>query len=141
MRSSLPFFENQKKCLPWLRKKGADYVYPWVKELQNIFLWGLFSFCFWQNVYQSTLYEAPQNLPFPEKFLVAHLHSGIILFAKCSISNVWQCSKHNSILITVQKFVEWAYAMYCIKHIQNFDIFRTLFIQVYAGIFKHIHHY
>ena len=32
------------------------------------------------NLYRSAI--VPRNLPFPEKFLVAHLHSGIILFAK-----------------------------------------------------------
>ena len=32
---------------------------------------------FWQNVYQSAL--VPQNFPCPEKFLVAHLYSSIIL--------------------------------------------------------------
>ena len=31
--------------------------------------------------------------------------------------------------------------LYCIRHIQNSGIFTTLFIQVYAGIFKHIQHY
>ena len=31
--------------------------------------------------------------------------------------------------------------MYCIWHIHNLGIFRTLFIQVYADIFKHIHQY
>ena len=31
--------------------------------------------------------------------------------------------------------------MYCFKHIQNSGIFRTLFVQVYSGIFKHIQHY
>ena len=33
-----------------------------------------------KNAYQSVL--VPQNLPFPEKFLVVSLHSGIILFTK-----------------------------------------------------------
>ena len=32
--------------------------------------------------------------PCPEKFLVAHLHSGITLFAKRSIVDVWQCSEY-----------------------------------------------
>ena len=30
----------------------------------------------------------------PEKFLVAHLHSGIILFAKRFILNIWQCFEY-----------------------------------------------
>ena len=40
--------------------------------------------------------------------------------------------------ITAQSFVQWPYAMYCIRH--NPGIFRTLFIQVYSGIFKDIQH-
>ena len=32
----------------------------------------------------------------PEKFLVAYQHSGIIIFAKCSILNVWQCFEYVS---------------------------------------------
>ena len=36
----------------------------------------------------------PRKLPCPEKYLVARLHSGIILSAKGSILNVWQCSEY-----------------------------------------------
>ena len=32
--------------------------------------------------------------PSPKKILVVHLHQGIILFAKRSIFNVWQCSEY-----------------------------------------------
>ena len=46
---------------------------------------------FEQNIYCSVL--VPQNFPCPENFLVAQLHSGIILFAKWSILIVWQCSE------------------------------------------------
>ena len=42
------------------------------------------------GVFDKILIEMPTDLPqyFPEKFLVARLHSGIILFAKHSILNV-----------------------------------------------------
>ena len=43
--------------------------------------------CFWQNVYRSSLLG--WNIPCPEKFLVACLHSDIILFAKWCILNTW----------------------------------------------------
>ena len=32
------------------------------------------------------------------------------------------------------------HAMYCIRYIQSSDIFRTIFIHEYLGIFKHIQH-
>ena len=31
--------------------------------------------------------------------------------------------------------------LHCTRHIQNFGIFKTLFIQIYAGIFNHIQHF
>ena len=46
-----------------------------------------------------------------------------------------------SVSITAQLFVQWFYAMYYIRHIQNSDIISTLLFQVYAGIFNHIEHY
>ena len=77
-----------------LEKRGTECVHLWVKcfiqnvllivsrrkKLQNVSLWGLSFLCFWQNVYWSAL--ALRNLPWPEKFLVVCLHSGIILFYK-----------------------------------------------------------
>ena len=68
-------------------------------------------------------------------------HSGIILFAKRCILNVWQCSEYASSSITTKKFVQWPYAMFCIRLIQNSGIFRTLFIQIYSCIFKDIKYY
>ena len=32
--------------------------------------------------------------PYPKKFLVAQIYSGIILFTKRSILNIWQCSEY-----------------------------------------------
>ena len=43
-------------------------------------------------------------------------HLGIILFTKCSILNAWEYSEYTSALITAQLFVQWPYAMYCIRH-------------------------
>ena len=50
----------------------------------------LFLLCFSQNVYQNSV--VAQNLNCREKCLTAHLPAGIVLLAKCSILNVWQCS-------------------------------------------------
>ena len=114
-RSPLPLFENQK-CLCF-GKKGPDCVHLCVEfSIQNansrVFRWknskmfpclqGLFSFFlfFWQNVYCSVL--VPRNLPCPEKFVIAHLPSGTILFAKHSILIAWQCSEYVSASITMQ---------------------------------------
>ena len=46
-----------------------------------------------------------------------------------------------SVLISTQSNLYFAFILYCIRHIQNSGIFKNLFIQVYAGIFKHIQHY
>ena len=46
-----------------------------------------------------------------------------------------------SVSITAQLFVQWPYAMYCIRHIQNSVIFSALFFQVYADIFNHVECY
>ena len=67
--------------------------------------------------------------------------SGIILFAKHSILNVWQCPEQDSVEITAKYFVQWPCALHCIRRIQNSGIFRTLLIQMYPSIFKHIKHY
>ena len=89
-RSPLPFFENLKKC-PDFGKKGPNCVHPWVESsIQNVILrvsrrkssktfpCGAIFLCFWRKVYRSVL--IPQNLPCPEKFLVARLHlNGLVL--------------------------------------------------------------
>ena len=58
-RPPLPFLENQKKC-PDLGEKAPKCLPA-----------GPFSLCFCRKVYRSTL--IPQNLPCPEKILVALL--------------------------------------------------------------------
>ena len=74
-----------------------------------------------------------------KKILVAHLQSGIIVFAKRAILNVWQCSEYVSILVTAQQIGQWPYAMYCSRHIQNNST--LCFFQVYATIFSVIKAY
>ena len=106
----MPWFWKKKKKnkkVPWFlkkkKKKDAGCVHLWVKfSNQNVILtnfkifpYRVFFLCFCRNVYRSAL--VPQNLPCPEKFLVAYLHSDIVLFAKCSILNVWQCSAYISL--------------------------------------------
>ena len=66
--------------------------------------------------------------------MVVHLHSGIILFAKCSILIVWQCSGYVSASITAQ----YSYAANCIRHITNSGILNTLVFKVYVN---HIQRY
>ena len=92
-RSPLPFFENLKKC-PDFGKKGPNCVHPWVESsIQNVilrvsrrkssktFLCGAIFLCFWRKVYRSVL--IPQNLPCPEKFLVARLVKHQVEFLRC----------------------------------------------------------
>ena len=74
-----------------------------------------------------------------KKILVAHLQSGIVVFAKRAILNVWQCSEYVSILVTAQQIGQWPYAMYCSRHIQNNST--LYFFQVYATIFSVIKAY
>ena len=103
--------------------------------------------------------------PYPEKFLVAYLHEGIVLLAEYSILNVWQST---SVSIAAHWFVQWPYAMYWIRYIQNSGMFSTVclllfffrymlahsvvfsdikaysrnrdIIKAYLGLFRHIQH-
>ena len=96
--ASPALFENRKKC-PHFGKKDPDCIHLWVKfSIQNIVLRvsrrknsqifhaGPFFLVFLTKC----LSKCPSStkLQCPEKFLVAHLHSFIILFAKRSILNV-----------------------------------------------------
>ena len=85
---------------------------------------------FLTNVYWSAI--VPQNSPCPEKLLLAHLHSRIILFAKRSILNAWQCSEYFSVSITIQQFVPWPNAMFCIIHIQNSGLWICISLKKYS---------
>ena len=50
------------------------------EKTQNVSSYGPFFSSFCQNVYRSAL--VPRNFPYPEKFLVKRLNSGVILFCK-----------------------------------------------------------
>ena len=137
------FSSNGLPC-PYLKIENC--VHLWVRfSIQNVILEvssrknskifpAFFFLCFWWNVYQSAMF--PQNLAYHEKFLVARLHSGIILFAKGFILNIWQCSEYMCLSNLYSDLL--LRTAYFITHIQKSGIFRTLFIQVYAGIIKHI---
>ena len=87
-KNSLPFFENQKKCTDFGKKKGPDSIILSLNLPFKMKFWeylgektplrSLFFFNFWQNVYWSALIS--RNLPCPEKFLVARLFYYIIIF-------------------------------------------------------------
>ena len=108
-----------------------------MKKTPKCFPVGLFFMFFWRNVYRSA--QVPQNLLCHENFLIVCLHSGIIVFTKRSILNVWQClNMHLSwqllsnlysdlILCTASDtFRILAYSELC--------LFR--YVQAYWGIFK-----
>ena len=83
-------------------------------------------------------YPASTKPPLSWK-MYPEIYSKIILFAKRSILNIWQCSEYFCFdNYTVICKVNLCYLLH--KHIQNSGIFRTLFIQVYAYTFKHIQH-
>ena len=79
-----PFLKIEK-TFPDFGKKGPNSDHPWVEssiqnvvlsvsrgeKLRNFYLRDLFFLCFWRKAYQSAL--TPQNLPCPEKVLVARL--------------------------------------------------------------------
>ena len=79
--------------------------------------------------------------------MVAHLHSGIILFAESFILNIWQCSEYvclNKCLVIC--IVTLCYVLYQTHaefwHIQQF-VFPgiCLHIQSYSVLLRHIHTY
>ena len=123
-----------------LLKKDRDWLHLWLKfsiqnvvlilswkKIQNVSLRGFFLVFLTKCLSNCSSSTKP---PLPWKFLFVCLHSGIIRFAKRSILNVWQCSEYVPVSITACYIVQWSYAMYCIRHIQNSGIFRILFIIV-----------
>ena len=138
-------------------EKSPNCIHLWVKfSIQNVVLRisrrknskmfpCCFPFlCFWRNVYWSAL--VPCNLLCPEIFLVARLHSGIILFAKCSISYVWQCFEYvcldNCPVICT---LTLCYVLHQIHseswHIPNSAYSGTCkHIQAYSSLLRHISH-
>ena len=133
----MPWFWKKRSWLcPIFFHSKRNYNSIYEKKLQNVSLQGFFF------VFDEIFIEVQKSRP--ENFLVACLHSGIIHFTKHSILNVLQCSEDTSDPITAHQFVQWPYAMYCIRHIQNFEIFRTLFCrynQAYSSIFSIIKAY
>ena len=134
--------------LPCPYLKIENCVHLWVRfSIQNVILGvssrknskmfpcvAFFFLCFWWNVYRSATF--PQNLPYHEQFLVARLHWRIILFANGFLLNIWQCSEYVCLSNLYSDLL--LCTTYFITHIQKSGIFRTLFIQVYAEIIKHI---
>ena len=132
-----PFLKIERSALN-LEKRNPDCVHLCVKfSIQNIILrvsrrknskmfhCRAFFLVFLCNGFRSALVS--QNL----SYLVACWHSGIILFAKRSILNVWKSSEYSflnncSVICTVT-------LRYCVRHIQNSDILRT-----HSDILRHI---
>ena len=87
--------------------------------------------------------------------MVVHLHSGINLFAKFSILNVWQCSEYDcldncSVICTVILFTILAYSTVFSGICQHVQLYSALFrnidtygdiIKAYLSIFKFIQAY
>ena len=112
---SLLFFKIEKSVLIWERKALCQ---PSVKfSIQNVVLrvsWRKTPKCFAAgplflvflmkclSKYWSTPVPQPPLPPCLDKFMAANLHQGIILFAKRSILNVWQCSEYVSVSLTAQ---------------------------------------
>ena len=130
--------------------KGPDCVHLWVKfSIQNMAL----------RVFRRKI---PIFFPavslflvlltnVPERFLAAHLHSGIILFAKRSILNIWQCSEYTcfdnwSVICTgilcyvctaSETFRILAYSALCFfKYILTYSIIFSV-VKAYLRIFRH----
>ena len=71
----------------------------------------------------------------PKKFLVAHLHSGIILFAKLFIWNVWQCFEYVCLGNCSVNSVTLCYALY------QTDIFRIIVAYSALWFFRYMSAY
>ena len=132
----------------WFWKKGPDCVYLRFKfSIQNVvsrvsgrknskmFPFGTF---FWRNICGSA--PVPRISPIL-KISGCAATTQALFFMQDVRSKMCEC-EYASVSIDAQYFVQWPYAMTCIRHnMQNSGIFRILFIQVYSGIFKHIQHY
>ena len=113
-RPPLLVFENRKKWPDFLILENVSNVgvHLWIKfPTQNVVLrlsrrknftmfpcGVLFSWVFGEMFIKVPYFQS--SLPW--RMLATHLHSDIILFAKRSISNVWQCPEHASVMITAQ---------------------------------------
>ena len=128
------FFENRKR-FPDFGKKDPDCVHLWF-PIQNVVL------------RVSRRKNSKMLKPrLPEKYLVARLHSGIILLAKRSILNIWQCSEdvclnNCSVIctVTLSYVLHQAYTEFWI--IQN-SVYSGVCrrIETYSALLRHIHAY
>ena len=113
MESSVALFAKSKKNALILEKRPqlspslvrifrskSSFKSIYKKKLKNFCLGGIFSLRFLQKVYQSNL--IPQNLPCPEKYLIAHLH----LFLSESKSSFITWSASSLIMIYMLKLFE-----------------------------------
>ena len=118
------------------RIRGPNCVHLWVEfSIQNVVwrvsrkkwfprpLFLVFLTKYWSQCSSSSSHP----LQGPEKFLIAHMHSGIL--------NVWRIS----VSITAQR----VYAMYCIRTIYNSGIFSTVFFLFFffSGICQYVQSY
>ena len=106
--ASTALFKNRKTC-PDFWNEGHDCSHIWVKffiqnvvlrlskrEKPKMFPCGA-SFLVFLMKFVSKCPRSTNLPPPPEKFLVAHLHSGFILFAKRFILKFWQCPEYVSL--------------------------------------------
>ena len=89
-RPSLSLFDNQKTCSNF--GKGLNFVHICVKSdlglnLEFFFL-AFLTKCLLKSLSSIPFYLPLPPPPCPEKFLVVHLQSDLILFAKLSMLNV-----------------------------------------------------
>ena len=74
----------------------------------------------------------------PWKLQIVGLHSGIIPFAKCSILNIWQCSKFAFVLIKLINLYS-NLMLWTMSDILSFIILKL--IQEYSALLRHTHTY
>ena len=84
----------------WIFRSKSSFKSIYKKKLKNFCLGGIFFLCFLRKVYQSNL--IPQNLPCPEKYLIAHLH----LFLSESKSSFVTWSASSLIMIYMLQLFE-----------------------------------
>ena len=173
MKASPALFKNQKSAL--IFKRMALVMSIWVKfSIQNVILrvsrkkspksFPLVSlFLVFLTICLSKCFTltnlSPPPLPlWHEKFLVTHPHTGIILFAKCCILNVRQCSEYVcldncSIICTMtlcyllhQTYSEFwhiqrsVFYMPAYSNIFSFIETYSHIVKAYSDLFRHIQH-
>ena len=138
------------------------YVHLWVRfSIQNvvlrvsgrknskIFPCGVSFSCVFDEIFTKFhQFHKPPFPPCPEKFLVPHLHSGIILFAKRSILNIWQLlsNLYSDLMLytasdTFRILANSALCFLCIcRNIQSYSLLMR-HIQVYETLLRHIQAY